>query len=84
LISAVDVDACLAVQARSMLPRRGRVFVHARVEQALPWLAALRDAGLEPKHLRLLHTESSSPPVEALITARVAKRGGLVIESSNV
>ena len=81
LLAPTRIDVRLAVQARTMICRRGRVFVHVCGAHALPWLSTLRDAGLEPKHLRFLHTHPSAPPVEALITARVAKHGGLVIES---
>jgi tRNA1(Val) A37 N6-methylase TrmN6 len=43
-------------------------------------LAALRAAGLEAKRMRLVHADTDAPARVALIEARQAKPGGLLVE----
>ncbi|MBS2015141.1 MAG: methyltransferase [Deltaproteobacteria bacterium] len=66
--------------ARRLAGRRARVcFVYPAVE-ATTLLVSLRQRGLEPKRLRLVHAKAAAPARIVLVEALPAKPGGLVVE----
>ncbi len=66
--------------ARTLLGRRGRAcFVYPARDLARA-LLTLREAGLEPKRLRMVHGGAGRPARVGLIEARAARPGGLVVE----
>lgn len=65
--------------AREALAAHGRAcFVYPATDLER-LLATLRDRGLEPKRLRLVHATASHAARVALVESRAAKRGGLVV-----
>jgi len=75
-----DVDPFLSA-ARSLLGRRASACFSYPTTHLLDFLAAMRKKGLEPKRLVLVHPAPGSPARIALVEAKPAKAGGLVIEA---
>lgn len=66
--------------ARLFCGRRGRVCIVYPACELAALLETLRAAGLEPKRMRLVHASAARPARIAMVEAKPAKRGGLVIE----
>ncbi len=66
--------------ARLLLGRRGRACFVYPAHNLTGILALFRDAGLEPKRLRAVHSKANAPARIVMIEAQAAKRGGLVID----
>jgi tRNA1(Val) A37 N6-methylase TrmN6 len=75
-----DPDPFLAA-TRTFLGRRGSACFVYPTTNLLDFLIAMRKRGLEPKRIQLVHPSASKPARVALIEAKAAKRGGLVIEA---
>lgn len=67
------------VAARALLAARGRACFVYPASELLALGQGLRDAGLEPKRLRLVHASADQPARVVLVEALPAKRGGLVV-----
>jgi tRNA1Val (adenine37-N6)-methyltransferase len=74
-----DPDS-FVVSARALLGRRGSACFVYPTTNLLDFLVAMRKRGLEPKRIQLVHVSETKPARIALIEAKAAKRGGLVIE----
>ena len=65
--------------ARELLARRGRACFVYPAHDLSRVLATFRASGLEAKRLRFVHATASAPARVALVEARAAKPGGLVV-----
>lgn len=66
--------------ARTLLGRRGRVAFVYPARELLALASALREHGLEPKRIRMVHSKKGAPARIVLVEAQAAKPGGLVVE----
>jgi tRNA1Val (adenine37-N6)-methyltransferase len=74
-----DLDGFI-VAARHALAARGRAcFIYPAVE-LITLAGALRQRGLEPKRLRMVHADAGQPARVALVEAAPGKPGGLIVE----
>ncbi len=65
--------------AREALAPRGRACFVYPAPDLERLLATFRASGLEPKGLRMVHATAAHPARVALVEARAAKRGGLIV-----
>lgn len=66
--------------ARLLLGRRGRAYFIYPPQELVTLLARFREAGLEPKRMRMVHASRSRPARVALLEVVPAKPGGLIVE----
>jgi tRNA1Val (adenine37-N6)-methyltransferase len=66
--------------ARQAIGRRARVCFVYPAHELMSLCNALGETGLEPKRLRAVHADASSPARVVLVEARPGKSGGLTIE----
>lgn len=74
------LDARAARALRTSLAARGHVYVACSVRLVVSTWTVLRSVGLEPKRTVLVHPSVDAPATDAIVVARPAKRGGLVVE----
>ena len=78
--SAAFDELCFA--AAKLLQHGGRFLFCHRPERMADLFASLRQAGLEPKRLRLVQHDVDSPPFLLLCEARKGGKAGLTVEST--
>jgi hypothetical protein len=74
------LDAREARAFRTSLAARGHVYVACPAYLVVSTWTVLRSVGLEPKRTVFVHPSADAPATDAIVVARPAKRGGLVVE----
>jgi tRNA1Val (adenine37-N6)-methyltransferase len=72
--------AVFVAAARALLGRRGRACFVYPAPELVTLVAALREAGLEPKRVRAVRATKEAPARVVLVEAMAAKAGGLTLE----
>lgn len=65
---------------RTSLAARGHAYLACPAHLVVSTWTVLRNVGLEPKRTVFVHTSAEAPATDAIVVARPAKRGGLVVE----
>lgn len=73
------LDSREARAFRTSLAARGHVYVACPAHLVVSTWTVLRSVGLEPKRTVFVHF-ADAPATDAIVVARPAKRGGLVVE----